>query len=78
MHALCANHFLRRQPELDRMKQERERLGAAEPAVRSDELLEGCDFVAVAPVGAVEDDVRAVRETVGALDVPGGVGPERR
>ena len=60
------------------MQQKRERLAAAEPAVGADQLLERRDLVPFLPVGAVEDDVRAVGEAVGAPHVAGGVGPERR
>ena len=60
------------------MQHERVRLPAAHPAVRADQLLERRDLVEVVPVGAVDDDVRAVREAVGAADVVGRVRAERR
>jgi hypothetical protein len=48
------------------------------PPMRTHELLERRDLVELGPVGAVDDDVRAVGEPVGAQDVAGGVGPEWR
>jgi hypothetical protein len=60
------------------VQEERERLRPPHSPVRSDELLEGRDLVEVRPVGAVDDDVRAVGEGIGAPDVPGRVRPEGR
>src|SRR6202012_5517986 len=57
---------------------QRGRLRAAEPAVRSDQFLEGGDFRRLGPVGAVDHQVRAVGEAVGAPQVIGGVGAEGR
>jgi len=64
--------------ELDGVEDEGEGLGSAHAAVRTDELLERRDLVEVGPIGAVDDDVRAVGEPVGAQDVAGSVGPEWR
>src|SRR4051794_179225 len=66
VYGLRAHQRLVRRLQLGRMEQERERLGAAHSAVRSDELLERGHLVGVLPVGAVHHDVRAVREAVRA------------
>src|SRR5215204_4923574 len=51
-------------------------LPAAEAPMRAHELLEGCDLVCVWVVHAVDEDVGAMREPVGAPQVVRGIRPE--
>ncbi len=51
-------------------------LPPSEPPVRAHELLEGRDLVGLGVVQAVDEDVGAVSEAVGAAQVVGRVGPE--
>src|SRR5688572_1736406 len=73
---LRPDELLLGQLQFCRVEQKRERLRAAHSAVGSNELLEGGHLVRVLPVGAVDHDVGAVREAVGAPHVARGVGPE--
>ena len=66
------------QAQLAGVQDEGEALRPAHAAVRADQLLEGGDLAELRPEGAVDHQVGAVREAVGAPQVVGGVGAEGR
>ena len=58
--------------QLDGVEDERLRLGAAEPAVEGDQLLEGAALLQDRVVEGADHDVGHVREAVRAEEVLGG------
>ena len=64
--------------EVRRVEDERARLHAADPAVEADQLLEGAALLELGVVEAAHHDVGDVREPVGAQQVRGRGGRERR
>jgi hypothetical protein len=76
VHALSTDHRLVRPGQLGRVQHERMRLRPAHSAVRADQLLERGHLTGLVPVGAVEHQVGAMREGVGAAQVLGGVRSE--
>ncbi len=76
MDAFGPDHVALGPGQLARVEDEREALRAPHAAVRADQLLEGGDFAELGPERAVQHQVGAVGEAVGAAQVLGGVGAE--
>ncbi len=68
----------RRQLEVRRVEDERSRLQPADASVERDQLLEGAALLELGVVEAAHHDVGDVLEAVGAQQVPGRGGRERR
>ena len=78
VHARGAEDRSRRYLELRRVEDERARLEAADAAVEADQLLEGAALLEMGVVEAADHDVGDVLEAVGAQEVLGRGGRERR
>ena len=78
VHARGAEDRARRHLELRRVEDERAGLHAAEAAVEADQLLERAALVELGVVEAADHDVADVLEAVGAQQVLGRGGRERR
>src|SRR5215211_149234 len=78
VHCLGTDYWLLRERPVPRHEHERVRLRSAQTSVRADEFLEGSYLPGLRPIGTVYHDIGAIRETVGAFDVPGRVRTEGR
>jgi hypothetical protein len=78
VHLSRPDDRLRRERQLDRMKQKGAGLRAADAAMEGDQLLERTALFELGLVEAVDDDVGRMFEAVGPPQVRRGVRRERR